>query len=205
VGVVQELKPADHELYNQMGVLLRTNGRQEEASHHFIRASRLKPNDADAFFHLGGTHDTLDRHTEALHAYRLALENENKNEARIHNNIGKILGKLNRWGDAVRAFREAEEADPTFPETQANLAHVFTSYGALDEAEVHLELAMKLAPADEGLPEKRKAWEEKVEKRKKAEFEERRRKELDERDGPLTREQVHACNCCRCALISLRD
>jgi hypothetical protein len=41
---------------------------------------------------------------------------------------------------------------------QANLAHVFTSYGALDEAEVHLELAMKLAPADEGLPEKRKAW-----------------------------------------------
>jgi len=88
VGVVQELKPADHELYNQMGVLLRTNGRQEEASHHFIRASRLKPNDADAFFHLGGTHDTLDRHTEALHAYRLALENENKNEARIHNNIG---------------------------------------------------------------------------------------------------------------------
>ena len=64
MGVVQELKPADHELYNQMGVLLRTNGRQEEASHHFIRASRLKPNDADAFFHLGGTHDTLDRHTE---------------------------------------------------------------------------------------------------------------------------------------------
>lgn len=45
-----KLKPTDHELYNQFGVLLRANGRQEEALHHFVAAGRLKPDDADAFF-----------------------------------------------------------------------------------------------------------------------------------------------------------
>lgn len=44
------LKPGDHELYNGLGVLLRTNGRREEAIRHFQQASRLKPTDADAFF-----------------------------------------------------------------------------------------------------------------------------------------------------------
>ena len=62
------LKPADHESYNQMGVLLRTNGRQEEAVRHFRVASRLRPTDADSFFHLGGSHDMLERHSEALWA-----------------------------------------------------------------------------------------------------------------------------------------
>lgn len=44
------LRPSDHNLHNQLGILLRANGRQEEAMHHFIGAARLKPDDADAFF-----------------------------------------------------------------------------------------------------------------------------------------------------------
>ena len=44
------LKPTYHDVHNQFGILLRTNGRQEEATRQFISASRLRPNDADAFF-----------------------------------------------------------------------------------------------------------------------------------------------------------
>eukprot|EP00966_Prymnesium_polylepis_P272022 6285117-Prymnesium_polylepis.1 len=60
--------------------------------------------------------------------------------------MGKILGKLERWPEAVRALREAEEADPTFPETHANLLHIYTSYGALDEAKARRRLAAPLPP-----------------------------------------------------------
>ena len=92
--------------------------RHAEAAHNFKTAARLKPKDADALFHLGGSQDVLDRPNESLHAYRGArisvssgtnsadaalsclagaLERERKNEARIQNNIGTQLGKMNRW------------------------------------------------------------------------------------------------------------
>lgn len=50
--------------------------------------------------------------------------------------MGLILGKLQKWSEAVSTLREAEEADPTFAETQVNLLHIYTAHGALDEAKV---------------------------------------------------------------------
>ena len=84
-------------------------------------ATRVRP-----LADLGTSHDQLERHTEAIHAFRKALDNENKNEARILNNLGIILGKQQKWPEAVRALKEAEEADPTFPETHVNLLHIYT-------------------------------------------------------------------------------
>ena len=44
------LKPTDHDVYNQYGILLRTNERQNEAMRHFVSAGRINPLDADSFF-----------------------------------------------------------------------------------------------------------------------------------------------------------
>ena len=41
-----------------------------------------------------------------------------------------------RWAEAIRAFRDAEEADPDFPETHFNLAHVLLAAERLEEAGV---------------------------------------------------------------------
>ena len=112
--------------YNSLGVMLRQNGRQDEAAHRFIQASRLAPRDADPLFNLGGSRDAEKRYTESLHAYRGALERDKKNEARIHNNIGNVLSYQHKWPEALLAYREAEEADEDFPETHQNLGHVLT-------------------------------------------------------------------------------
>lgn len=96
---------------------------------------------------------------------------------------------MDRWRDAVSAFREAEEADPVFPETHSNLAHVLTSLGALEEAERHVRLAVRLLPSDAKQAEQLTTWEEKTAARQKARWEDARRKELDERDGPMSREE----------------
>ena len=61
--------------------------------------------------------------------------------------------------------------------------------GPFVAAQPHLHHAKALMPSDEGLPERLKAWETAVEKRDKARREDERRKELDKRDGPMTREQ----------------
>ena len=78
----------------------------------------------------------LGRLDEALHAYRGALALDYKtNEARIHNNIGNVLAYQRKWREALLSYHEAEEADPDFPETHYNLAHVLLSYKRLEEAE----------------------------------------------------------------------
>ena len=176
--------------YNQLGVMLRQAERHDEAKHRFIQASRMDPTDADPLFNLGGTHDRAERHMEALHAYRRALELDKKNEARIQNNIGNVLGHMNRWADALVAYQEAEEADPDFPETQQNLAHVYKSLKRYEEADVHLAEAARLLPEQAAnLTAQRGELAEKVRERQKTVRMSERREEVDKRDGHLTREQ----------------
>jgi tetratricopeptide (TPR) repeat protein len=171
-------------------VMLRVADRQEEATRRFIHAARLAPADADPLFNLGGSHEALERHEEALHAYRGALERERKNEARIQNNIGNVLGKTGRWPDALVAYHEAQEADPDFPETYLNLGHVLGVLKRFDEAEHHLSVAARLLPAEAASIDATRA--ELLEKQQKAATAQRRlerREEVNKRDGHLTREQ----------------
>ena len=182
-----KLQPADGFRYSQLGVLLRAAERGEEAVRRFEQAVRLLPDDADAYFHLGGSHEQLGRPADALRVYRSALDVEHKNEARIQNNIGNALGRLGRWGDALVAYREAEEADPELAETQFNLAHVHTSLGRLDEAERHVRAAQRLSPADRRATRKAEEWEHKVDARGKSERRESLIAEQEARDGHMTK------------------
>ena len=176
--------------YNQMGVMLRVAGRHAEAAEHFETAARLAPSDADPLFHLGGTHETLERHAEALKAYRGALERERKNEARIQNNIGNVLGKLGNWNEALVAYREAEEADADFPETQLNLATVLKGLDRLPEASAHYRRAAKLMPAEAAnLTAQAAELDTKHAEQRKARRQAERREEINQRDGHLSREQ----------------
>ena len=181
--------------YNQLGVMLRVAERHGEAAQRFKQASRLAPDDADPLFNLGGTYETLERYLEALHAYRGALDREKKNEARILNNIGNVLGHMGRWEDALAAYHDAEEADPDFPETQHNLAHVKEKQGKLDETAEHLRKAAKLAAVSTvaaNYTERFQAAMQKNEERRKVNRQIERRNEINRRDGHLTREERSA-------------
>lgn len=175
--------------YNQFGIIMRERKKHEEAADLFRAAARLQPLDADALFNLGGSHDIMERPQESLSAYRGALERERKNEARVQNNIGHQLGKLNRWPESMHAFREAEEADPDFPETHYNLAHVLLSFRQLEEAGHHLRHSERLRYDDAKNAAKRAELEEAFVNRTKRERRETRIEEQEKRDGHLTREQ----------------
>ena len=124
-GLSLEPTPARH---SALGVMLRVAGRYGEAAFAFRTAARLAPNDAEPLFLLGGVHEERHAPAEALHVYRRALDAEVKeglhlkNEARIHNNIGTVLGGMGRWGEAIAALQESEDADPDFADAPHNLA-----------------------------------------------------------------------------------
>ena len=138
------------DLYNQLGVLQRTSMLHADAITSFKNAARLQPNDATPHFHLGASFEELGDLNEALRCYRKSLDLEEKeNEARILNNIGALLAKLNKNKEALAAFAEAEEADPTFPETAFNQASMLIDLSQLKEARKYLEAAKRLSPTDE--------------------------------------------------------
>ena len=134
--------------------------------------------------------DALGRDAKALHVYRSALDVERKNEARIQNNIGNVLARMQRWKDSIAAYHEAEEADPDFPETQQTLAHVFEQMNRHEEAARHLEHAARLLPVNAAnFSARSEALRQKAEDQRKAKRAQERRDEIDKRDGFLSREQ----------------
>lgn len=176
--------------YNQLGVMLRVAARHDEAAKRFAQSSRLAPTDADALFNLGGTYETLARHREALSTYRAALDVERKSEARIRNNMGNVLARMERWPEALSNYHEALDADPDFPETPQNLAHVMEQLDRIDEAVLHLEAAVQLLPEQAAdLTARRVALVEKRDEQRKAQRAVERREQVNKRDGHLSKEQ----------------
>ena len=177
--------------YNQLGVMLRQAERQDEATRRFIQAARLAPREgasADPLFNLAGSHETLGRLDEALHAYRAALSVEAKNEARIQNGIGNVLALQRKWEAALSAYGEAFEADPDLPETARNLGHVMETLQRYDEAAHHMARAAHLLPLEAAnLTSQREAVLEKAAKQRTQRRHAERRDEVDKRDGHLTK------------------
>ena len=177
--------------YDQLGVMLRSASRQEEAVKRFVQAARLAPRDEKPLFNLGGSHEALGRLDEALHAYRGALALDHKtNEARIHNNIGNVLAYQRKWREALLSYHEAEEADEDFPETQQNLANALEALERREEAASQLERAARLLPEQaRTLRQRRDELLEQVAKRATDRRQAERREEVNKRDGHLTKEQ----------------
>lgn len=176
--------------YNMLGVMYRDAERHDHAVAQFEAAVQLKPSSADALFNLGCSHAQLGRYTDALRAYRIALERERKNEARIQNNIGQVLGKLERWNEAIAALHEAEEADEAFPETQLNLAEVLKSQGQLAAAHGHYMAAARLMPDQAAnLTAEAEALVGRIDEQARLRRANERRAEIERREGPMTKEQ----------------
>src|SRR5262249_58457537 len=61
------------EAHNNLGHLLGTLQRHDEAADHYARALLIKPDFAEAYLNLGNTLQALNRHEEAIAQYEKAL------------------------------------------------------------------------------------------------------------------------------------
>jgi Flp pilus assembly protein TadD len=131
--------------HTNLGVVLLSANRTEDAIRHFRETLRIDPQDAQAQGNLGAALMRQGKTEEALRHCREALR-LNPRSAMSHLNLGAILAQAGRENEAVTHFRLAVQLSPESAEARYNLGLALLALGKLDEAVVHLERALEIRP-----------------------------------------------------------
>ena len=94
------------------GFRLSDKGQHERALGSYLRAVSLEPTCAATYHNLGNGYYRLERHEEAIQAYRQALRFNPSWAWVIHNGIARSLSLLNRTDDSIKAYSEAIRLNP---------------------------------------------------------------------------------------------
>jgi len=131
--------------HNEVGLIIKSQGRPDEAAGHYRKALELKPDYVEAYNNLGNTFQFQRKFDEAVEYYRQALNFAPKS-AETHNNLGAALQRLGRLDEAISHFREALKKRPDFVEALNNLGYALQSQEKTDEAIICYQHALKIRP-----------------------------------------------------------
>ncbi len=104
-----------------LGVVLASRGKLDEAMAHYRASLRIVPDFPDAYYNIGNVLARQGKMTEALEQYRLSLKYD-PGSARARNNLGATLANLGWFDEAEEQFREAMRLDPGNTDAASNLA-----------------------------------------------------------------------------------
>ena len=136
--------------HNNLGVLLRNQGRIEESMEHCLKAIQIDPNSSEALENLGAALADKGRFDEAIENFRKAIQ-INPNYAPALDNLAWVLAvspddELRNGAEAVRLAERACElthyGEPSFIGT---LAAAYAESGRFPEAVTTAEKAEQLA------------------------------------------------------------
>jgi Flp pilus assembly protein TadD len=131
--------------HTNLGVVLLSAGRTDEAIRHFREALRIDPRDAQTQGNLGIALMRQGKTEDALRHCREALR-LNPRSALSHLNLGAVLAQAGRGEEAVTHFRLAVHLAPRSTEARYNLGLALLEAGNIDEALVRLGEALELNP-----------------------------------------------------------
>lgn len=132
-------------MHYNLAKILKTNGRADEAAHHYYEALRINPSDVKTYYNLGNLLASCGRHQEAISCFLSALQIDS-NDAEIHNNLGNSLQHLGRLDEAIRHYSEALRINSAYTEAHNNLGNILSNQGRLDEAIRHYAAALQIDP-----------------------------------------------------------
>jgi tetratricopeptide (TPR) repeat protein len=133
--------------HNNLGTVLRADGRAEEAIDHFREAMTLAPQHAKAYVNLGGALRGQGRVDEAIEYCREALR-VRPGDPMALNNLGAALLDRGDVNEAILHLRRALEHRPNFAHAHSNLGACLWARGDSDLALNHLRRAVELLPDD---------------------------------------------------------
>jgi superkiller protein 3 len=139
-----EAEPESPKLWNERGVASHQRGVLAEAERYYRESLRLDPNYALARNNLA----VLQHHLGdegAEDSFRLALEG-GRGLGDIWRNLGLLLGRRGRRGDAVSAYRRALELEPGSAVAWTGMGAVLLEGGRLSEARAAFVRAVDLDP-----------------------------------------------------------
>lgn len=143
----QRLKkyPADFTAHFNLGSILLSQAKPQEAISHFREAVRAKPDDAVAHTNLGAALQSVDQLEEAAVHFREALRIR-PDYANAHYDLGTLLLSEGRADEAVIHFNEVLKNQPDDADAHNNLGEALAIQGKLDQAFSHFEQALRINP-----------------------------------------------------------
>ncbi|MCR8923160.1 sulfotransferase [Dasania sp. GY-MA-18] len=138
-----DLAPTFAKPYEDLGILMVTEERFDEALSYLEKAVRLDPSLADAYFNLGKTLANLGRGREADKAYEQAFNLSPERKAMAKAAKAQKEGKLD---DAEKGYRQVLKKNPNNVDALRFLSQIASTQNHYDDAERFLKKAIKLAP-----------------------------------------------------------
>jgi tetratricopeptide (TPR) repeat protein len=131
--------------HNNLGLLLKNQGRIEEAMEHYHKAIQINPNNFEALDNLGFVLAARGRFEEAIENYRKAIQ-ISPNFSDALNSLGAALAAKGRFEEAIECFRKAIQINPNFSDALYNLGVALAAKGRFEEAIENYRKAIQIDP-----------------------------------------------------------
>lgn len=153
--------------HNNLGMICDRKLRFDDAIAYYKAAINIKPDQYVLLNNLGISYYLNGEYKKSAEALLKAIEaGSDPKNAKVYNNLGLVLGKLDRYEEALEAFKKAGDR----PAAYNNLGYCYFLRGKYDKAITAFEKAIDIKPsfypsANENLKMAKKAL--KIEKYKK--------------------------------------
>ena len=131
--------------HNNLGLLLKNQGRIEEAMEHYHQAIQINPNYFEVLNNLGAVLADKGQFDEAIENYYKAIQII-PNFYEALDNLGVALAAKGRFDEAIENFRQAIQVNSNRPETFFHLGMTLSQSGRPREAVAQYREALRLNP-----------------------------------------------------------
>jgi tetratricopeptide (TPR) repeat protein len=133
------------EYHCNLGVILSSLNRHQDAVGPFRTAISIRPNFPEAHYNLGVSLAELERFEEAIQAYQSALA-ARPNWPDALSNLGTALMELKQFSQAQEVFEKATQLNPQFAQAWYNLGNALRQEGKLEPAKAMFHRALEITP-----------------------------------------------------------
>jgi len=140
-----DVSPDSFRAHGNLGIALKSQGKNDEAMSHFLQSLKLKPDDAAASYNVGRIFQLQGKLDEAEKYYRQAVQT-GPGFVKAYNNLGIVLSGQGKNDEAVEYFEQALRIKPDYIEVHLNLGAVLKLQGKTDEAAGHYRRALEIDP-----------------------------------------------------------
>ncbi len=134
-------------MHNNLGNVLRNEGRMDEAFRQFTRAAEITPTYPEAHTNLGTLYRRQGNLDKALEHCRRAVELRPDYPDAL-SNLGNVYFDLAQYDEAVKHYEKAIRLSPEDAGAQSNLGNALLRLNQIDNAITQYRAAIRLDPAN---------------------------------------------------------